>query len=953
MPNQPTTPPPGGLAADHPGADALPILVAPAYAGKGKNTIRQELIPIGCWKLDDVRFEFGDTFVLPETKAEFKELDTLRKRHPNAPMTIFGHADPVSQDSFNKALSGRRAEAIYAVLVRDAARWEKLYNHGGGSEGWGTRCVQHMLTALGHDPGPVDGVNGPKTQAGVKSFQSATPGLAVDGVAGPLTREKLFLAYMDFLCPFKAAKSDFLNQGRDPGGKGDFQGCGELNPAMVFSQEENSRLNQPANKAERDRENAVNRRVLILLFRPGTLPSDRWPCPAAAEGDAGCKARLWSDGDERRSPQATRREFKNTQDTFACRFYHRLTVTSPCEGIVPKPTLTWIEFSLAELPHQSEKPYWPKRKCDSCASTKFEARLTDGPKNGALDDKAFRRFDPLPSGKCEIRFPDLFQKIEEHFGPAATWPTPAAPPPGPGPGPGPGPINPTTTKKLTLASVPAQFAPGVDKLTVQYDIAGHTGDDVVLTISSGANVVFTYSLTAAEKTDGDARKLELDGRTDAGKFLAPSTTPYSVKLALADGSLATNKETRVTVDKIELTVDAPDNKVIVNDPALQVLTKAKVFLKNTAGTGVVTPVEMDVKFTFTPNGANTAAAASYQYQAAPALTLGKTGDANALYWAAHPDSAATSADSFKSTADAAVDPAAGAKQGIASIFFLPSGVGGNKYKVKAAIAGVEKETDEFTVHRRITLIAYEMVGQSHVTNHGTDALIQPFYTADTFVTYVRGALNAIAAQFSIRYIGLWDHGTQAQLDWATHQVKLAAETPTAAETAAANGPAGPAQVAARAAIQAKANAWRNRIVTAYNSGLDNWAPDAGVPVNSLVAIEYEHPKYSNASPDSQTNEWTAFPWLQITVEGRSIHPDSRWVRGQGLSYGQRAYITAGMSDARTRVVIAHEAGHETKNQFKRDRFGAGDHTAGAGLMDPGGTLNAFTAGEKKILRGEL
>lgn len=84
----------------------------------------------------------------------------------------------------------------------------------------------------------------------------------------------------------------------------------------------------------------------------------------------------------------------------------------------------------------------------------------------------------------------------------------------------------------------------------------------------------------------------------------------------------------------------------------------------------------------------------------------------------------------------------------------------------------------------------------------------------------------------------------------------------------------------------------------------------------------------------------------------AIHPDARCIGGQGLSYGQRAYITAGMSAACTKVAIAHEAGHETKNQFKRKTFGGGDHTAGAGLMDPIGSRSSVVAGEIEILKGK-
>jgi hypothetical protein len=52
-----------------------------------------------------------------------------------------------------------------------------------------------------------------------------------------------------------------------------------------------------------------------------------------------------------------------------------------------------------------------------------------------------------------------------------------------------------------------------------------------------------------------------------------------------------------------------------------------------------------------------------------------------------------------------------------------------------------------------------------------------------------------------------------------------------------------------------------------------------------------------------------------------------------------------------KVVIAHEAGHETKNQFRRAAFGRGDHSPHAGLMDPFGTRSSFSDAEKKVLRG--
>jgi lysozyme family protein len=55
-----------------------------------------------------------------------------------------------------------------------------------GSRGTDVRLLQEKLKAAGMDPGPLDGVFGPKTLAAVKAFQSAK-GLQHDGIAGQQT----------------------------------------------------------------------------------------------------------------------------------------------------------------------------------------------------------------------------------------------------------------------------------------------------------------------------------------------------------------------------------------------------------------------------------------------------------------------------------------------------------------------------------------------------------------------------------------------------------------------------------------------------------------------------------------------------------------------------------------------------------------------------------------------
>jgi hypothetical protein len=135
---------------------------------------------------------------------------------------------------------------------------------------------------------------------------------------------------------FKLEKTDFLGQGKDKGGKADYQGCSEFNPILLLSERDEQKFKAPELEPDRNKENATNRRVVVFLFRPGShVSTAKWPCPRAAEGVAGCKKRFWSDGEKRRTERLPdeRRTFQKGEDTFACRFYHRMSQGSPCERV--------------------------------------------------------------------------------------------------------------------------------------------------------------------------------------------------------------------------------------------------------------------------------------------------------------------------------------------------------------------------------------------------------------------------------------------------------------------------------------------------------------------------------------------------------------------------------------------------------------------------------------------
>lgn len=342
----------GGLSGTHDLPDDSPVLVGPSTAAQF-NKIVPAIIPIACWRADDIRFKFASSFVNPEIKAELQptdssvlgsDLTSLLKRHPGCPLSVFGHADPVGSDDYNKTLSGRRAIAIYAMLVRDTNLWEHLYSSPFGDDNWGKEVLQTMLDEVStSDRSAGQPQGGPAEQNGTsQSLGDPDQAHSPDSIVADGGRRKaLFAAYMDKLCGpgLKLSKTDFLAQGADADGKGDYQGCGEFNPSLIFSQQDNDKFEKAPDKTERNDTNAPNRRVMVLIFRTGSrvLPS-KWPCPRAKEGITGCKKRFWSDGENRRSKRlpAAPRKFDDTQDTFACRFFQRLSSRSPCELIIPR-----------------------------------------------------------------------------------------------------------------------------------------------------------------------------------------------------------------------------------------------------------------------------------------------------------------------------------------------------------------------------------------------------------------------------------------------------------------------------------------------------------------------------------------------------------------------------------------------------------------------------------------
>lgn len=266
--------------------------------------VRKKVAPpqfLECTCIPGVTFAFDKSFVRPSVVDHLKALEQALAKHPDSRIMIFGHTDKVGNDQYNKELSERRAKSTFAFIVNDADTWEVLYN----AENWGARVIQEILLDLGFDPGLIDGIYGPHTQAAIEEYQQAR-GLAVDGVAGPQTRKKMFLEYMTSKHDIQVTSDQFM----DPR----HMGCGEFNPVA-----ETAAAHEP------------NRRVTIFLFHKDRLP--KLPCKFVDL--APCRKQI--------SPPSPR-----FVDTFQCSFFDSLARDCGCahgdEPPPPVPAAATIEI---------------------------------------------------------------------------------------------------------------------------------------------------------------------------------------------------------------------------------------------------------------------------------------------------------------------------------------------------------------------------------------------------------------------------------------------------------------------------------------------------------------------------------------------------------------------------------------------------------------------------------
>ena len=366
----------GGVAAEHAPKLTLPVITAPFPDSEKDsfNALRRSLVTIACKDVPGAHYAFDSSVLSPLAREGFKALKGIIDRHPGAPISIFGHADPEGNEIYNKFLSERRAEVVFGMLIRDVPTWERLFSHHENTPGdvWGDDAIELMLASLGF---VADATKKEKLGDVIREYQRIR-GFPITGRNDVALRAKLFAEYMDFLCsdvngkPFQLTKADFLGEGATHGA---FQGCSEFNPRLVLahSEEDGFKADKVNGKADRATANFDNRRAIIYFFEKGSkIDPKKWPCPRASDPDkvSKCIAHFWSDGNDRKGLLLAdkRRRFgkavrnrteriAQVEKTFACRFYHGLALHSPCEGDLQM----WVLQLMIDGPHEKGKDVDP------------------------------------------------------------------------------------------------------------------------------------------------------------------------------------------------------------------------------------------------------------------------------------------------------------------------------------------------------------------------------------------------------------------------------------------------------------------------------------------------------------------------------------------------------------------------------------------------------------------
>lgn len=78
----------------------------------------------------DVLFDFDQARLRPDAQRAIDRAAELLRSYPDAAITVRGHTDAKGSDTYNDALSMRRAQAVLAALELDGSRRVQVEGHG-------------------------------------------------------------------------------------------------------------------------------------------------------------------------------------------------------------------------------------------------------------------------------------------------------------------------------------------------------------------------------------------------------------------------------------------------------------------------------------------------------------------------------------------------------------------------------------------------------------------------------------------------------------------------------------------------------------------------------------------------------------------------------------------------------------------------------------------------------
>ncbi len=86
----------------------------------------------GCWVVKGVKFDYKKWDVKPQFNSNLNNIINILKRNPGLKIRIEGHTDNIGSKKYNLELSGKRATAIKAYLVKNGVDQSRLTTIGYG-----------------------------------------------------------------------------------------------------------------------------------------------------------------------------------------------------------------------------------------------------------------------------------------------------------------------------------------------------------------------------------------------------------------------------------------------------------------------------------------------------------------------------------------------------------------------------------------------------------------------------------------------------------------------------------------------------------------------------------------------------------------------------------------------------------------------------------------------------